>query len=73
MSHKARRRPSWKFKNCNRPISIDIIEEETDDYIDTITIPNGYIIRKMIRDRGKEKAMLLLSEAFINLALKNQQ
>lgn len=68
MSHKARRRPSWKFKNNNRPFSIVIIEEDTDVYLDTVTITNGYLIRKMIRDRGKENAMSLLREAFINIA-----
>lgn len=66
MSKKARRRPSWKKEP--RPFYINLINEETDELMDTIKIVKGsHQIRRMIRKYGPDETERRMRQGLLNM------
>ena len=67
MSNKARRRPSWKSKEP--PMYIDLLDENTDELMQTIIVRKGAsALRRIIKRIGPEEAGKRLRQGFIDLA-----
>lgn len=66
MSKKARCRPSWKKEP--RPFYINLINEETDELMETIKVKKGVsVFHNLIRTYGQTMAEEKLRQGLINL------
>lgn len=66
MSKKARCRPSWKKEP--RPFYINLINEETDELMDTIKVVKGsHQIRRMIRRYGPDETERRMRQGLLNM------
>lgn len=66
MSKKARRRPSWKKEP--RPFYINLINEETDELMNTIKVVKGsHKLRRMIRTYGPVETERRLKQGLLNM------
>ena len=66
MSKKARRRPSWKKEP--RPFYINLINDETDELMNTIKVVKGsHQLRHMIRRYGPVETERRLRQGLLNM------
>jgi len=72
MSHKARRRPSWKaYRKTEDAFVLHILNEEDGTHLETIRVPGlGHFGRHLIREYGQAGAEAHLRQFFIDLAEK---
>ena len=69
MSHKARRRPTWKKEP--RPFKIHLIDENTGKYMETITITkNSHLMHRLTQMWGPIETEKRLRQMFFDLANK---
>ena len=69
MSNKARRRPTWKKKRYDADAIIYLLDDKTDEVIDTIRIESyGKELKRMIKTYGRSKVEAFITRELTTLA-----